>query len=144
MLSSSVMSNSVTPWTAACQAPLSMGILQARILEWVAMPSSRGIFPTQGLNPGLLQCRWILYHLSYRGATGVSSLSLLQRMFLTQEWNQGFKFYTHSITCSLITGWDGGACGSHCLEESNSLLLRWLVVMLWMYGQILTIYINSF
>ena len=30
------------------------GILQARILEWVAMPSSRGIFPTQGLNPRLL------------------------------------------------------------------------------------------
>ena len=26
----------VTPWTVACQAPLSMGILQARILEWVA------------------------------------------------------------------------------------------------------------
>ena len=26
----------------ACQAPLSMGILQERILEWVAMPSSRG------------------------------------------------------------------------------------------------------
>ena len=26
----------------ACQAPLSMEILQARILEWVAMPSSRG------------------------------------------------------------------------------------------------------
>ena len=32
----------VTPWTVACQAPLSMGILQARILEWIAMPSSRG------------------------------------------------------------------------------------------------------
>ena len=31
-----------TPWTVAHQAPLSMGILQARILEWVAMPSSRG------------------------------------------------------------------------------------------------------
>ena len=30
-----------TPWTAAHQAPLSMGILQATILEWVAMPSSR-------------------------------------------------------------------------------------------------------
>ena len=30
-----------TPWTIACQAPLSMGILQARILEWVAMPLSR-------------------------------------------------------------------------------------------------------
>ena len=32
----------VTPWTVACQAPPSMGILQARILEWTAMPSSRG------------------------------------------------------------------------------------------------------
>ena len=31
-----------TPRTVAHQAPLSMGILQARILEWVAMPSSRG------------------------------------------------------------------------------------------------------
>ena len=32
----------VTPWTVAHQPPLSLGILQARILEWVAMPSSRG------------------------------------------------------------------------------------------------------
>ena len=32
----------VTVWTVTCQALLSMGILQARILEWVAMPSSRG------------------------------------------------------------------------------------------------------
>jgi len=32
----------VTPWTVACQVPLSLGILQLRILEWVAMPSSRG------------------------------------------------------------------------------------------------------
>ena len=31
----------VIPWIAAHQAPLSMGIIQARILEWVAMPSSR-------------------------------------------------------------------------------------------------------
>ena len=31
-----------TPWTIAHQAPLSMEILQARILEWVAMPFSRG------------------------------------------------------------------------------------------------------
>ena len=31
------------PWTIACQAPLSMGSLQARTLGWVAMPSSREI-----------------------------------------------------------------------------------------------------
>ena len=37
-----------TPWTGAHQAPLSMGILQARIMEWVAMPSSGG-----SSNPGI-------------------------------------------------------------------------------------------
>ena len=30
------------------------GILQARMLEWVAVPSSKGIFPTQGSNLNLL------------------------------------------------------------------------------------------
>ena len=33
---------SATPWTVARQAPLPMGILQAKIKEWVAMPSSKG------------------------------------------------------------------------------------------------------
>ena len=37
-----------TPWTAARQASLSMGILQARILEWVAMP---GDLPDPGIEP---------------------------------------------------------------------------------------------
>ena len=32
-------------------------VFQARILEWVARPSSRGIFSTQGSNPGLPHCR---------------------------------------------------------------------------------------
>ena len=31
----------------------------------------QGIFPTQGLNPGLLHCRQILYHLSHHGNPGV-------------------------------------------------------------------------
>ena len=38
----------------ACQAPLPMGILQARILEWVAMTSSGGTFLAQVLNPHFL------------------------------------------------------------------------------------------
>ena len=33
---------SASLWMVAHQAALSMGILQARILEWVAMPTSRG------------------------------------------------------------------------------------------------------
>jgi len=39
-----------------------MGILQARILEWVAMLSSRGMFLTQGSNTYLPLGRQILYH----------------------------------------------------------------------------------
>ena len=62
----------------------------------------QGIFPTQGSNPGLLDCRHILYQLSHKaslvgencerkpqGKTGVGSLSLLQGIFLTQESNRG-------------------------------------------------------
>ena len=53
-----------------CSLPGSsvLGILQARILEWVAMLSSRGSSQTQGLNPGLLHCRRILYCLSHQGS----------------------------------------------------------------------------
>ena len=43
----------VTLWTVARQAPLSMGFSRARTLEWVAMPSSHGVFSTQGLNSHL-------------------------------------------------------------------------------------------
>ena len=42
VLSHSVVSDSATPWTIVHQAPLSTRILQARIPEWVAMPSYRG------------------------------------------------------------------------------------------------------
>ena len=38
-------------WTVAYQAPLSMGILQERILEWVVMPSSRDLSDL-GMEPG--------------------------------------------------------------------------------------------
>ena len=59
------MQLSVTPWTVAHQAPLSMGILHAR----VDSPSLlREIFPTQGSNPDLPHCRQILYRLSHQGS----------------------------------------------------------------------------
>ena len=44
------------------------GILQSRILEWVAVIFLQGIFPTQGSNPGLPHRRWILYWLSHQGS----------------------------------------------------------------------------
>ena len=64
------------------------GILQARILE-CSLSLFQGIFSTQWSNPGLLHCRQILYQLSHKGSPRilewVGSLSLLQRIFLTQE-----------------------------------------------------------
>ena len=44
------------------------GILQARVLEGVAVLYSRGVFLTQGSNLHLLHCRQILYHLSHEGS----------------------------------------------------------------------------
>ena len=38
----SVVSDSATPWIMTCQDPLSMGVLQARIPEWLTISSSRG------------------------------------------------------------------------------------------------------
>ena len=59
----SVMSNSVTPRTVACQASLSMEFYRPRILDCHSLVQK--IFPTQRLNPGLLYHRQILYCLSY-------------------------------------------------------------------------------
>ena len=44
------------------------GIFQARILEWVAVPFSRGSSQPGGSNWGFLHCRQILYHLNYQGS----------------------------------------------------------------------------
>ena len=68
-----------------------MGFLQARILRWVAMPSSRG-----SSNPGIkprypaLQADSLLSEPAGKPKnTGVGSLSLLQGIFPTQELNWG-------------------------------------------------------
>ena len=51
-------------WTVAPEAPLSLGILQARIPEWVAMPSSKGSSWPRGWNQVShisWTSRWVLY-----------------------------------------------------------------------------------
>ena len=53
----------------------------------------QGIFPTQGLNPGLLHYRRILYHLSYQGSPMFSVALFIKaktwkqpKSLLTDEW----------------------------------------------------------
>ena len=55
-----------TPWTVAHQAPLSMGVLQARILEWVARPSSKA--SSQPRDPTQVSCTAgrFFHHLSHQ------------------------------------------------------------------------------
>ena len=51
--SCSVVSNSVIPWTVACQAPLSMGF--SRYEYWSGLPfPSPGDLPDPGIEPGSL------------------------------------------------------------------------------------------
>ena len=59
---------------------------------WVPFPFSRGIFPTQGLNPSLPTLQVDSLPAEPPGKpknTGVGSLVLLQGIFLTQELNRG-------------------------------------------------------
>ena len=64
--SHSVMSNSLlphglySPWNSPGQ---SIGVCNLFITQ--------GIFQTQGYNPGLLHCRWILYQLSLKGSSRI-------------------------------------------------------------------------
>ena len=78
-----------TPWTVACH-----GIFQARILEWIAISFSRGIFPTQESNLGLLHCRQILYWLSYKGSPQTTNTEKQNSVILKMTWEPPGKELT--------------------------------------------------
>ena len=72
------------------------GILQARILEWVAFPFSKDL-PNPGIKPmsltsPALEVDSLPAELQRKPKnTGVGSLSLLQLIFPTQDSNQGLQ-----------------------------------------------------
>ena len=67
------------------------GVLQARILEWVAFPFSRGSSqPRDWTQVSRIAGRFFTSWVTVKPKnTGMGSLSLLQGIFLTQESNQG-------------------------------------------------------
>ena len=88
VLSHSVVSNSSTPWTVTCQAPLSMGTFQARNWRGLLCPPARGL-PNPGIKPRSLALQADSLLAASPGKpknTGVGSLALLQGNFLTQDW----------------------------------------------------------
>ena len=63
-----------TPWTVAHQAPPSKGF--SRQEYWARLPfPSPGDLPDPGIEPGLLHCRQMLYHLSHQGNPSISQQS---------------------------------------------------------------------
>ena len=63
-----------TPWTVAAQAPLSMGILQARILEWVAMSFSRdSSWPRKQIRVSCIAGRFLTSWATIEALCGVCS-----------------------------------------------------------------------
>ena len=86
---------SATPWTVH-------GILQARILEWVAFPFSRGSSQPkiEPRSPTLQADSLPAEPPGKPKNTGLGNLSLLQRIFLTQESNRGI-LHCRRILCQL-------------------------------------------
>ena len=81
-----------TPWTVTHQAPLTIGILQGTILEWVAMSSSRGLSQPRDqtqVTPTLQADSLLSETTGKPKNTRVGSLTLLWGIFPTQELNLG-------------------------------------------------------
>ena len=53
------------PWNVALQAPLSMGFSRQEYWRRLPFPSPSDL-PNPGIEPGLLHCRQMLYHLSHQ------------------------------------------------------------------------------
>ena len=103
VLSCLVVSDFATPWTVACQAPLSMGIPQARILRWVAMPSSRGSSQPRDWTQ-VSWSRLIPYHLSHQGR--------LKSELLICLWLFDFRYLGEKGMC----WWREGSIKSHMFK----------------------------
>ena len=72
------------------------GIFQARILEWVVISSSRGIFPTQGSNPSLLRQQADSLLLCHQGTLSINT-------YLAGEKKSMYK-QTHAVQTCVIQG----------------------------------------
>ena len=89
--SHSVVSDSVIPWTVACQAHLSMEFSRQEYWNGLLFPSP-GDLPNPGIKPKSLPLQEDSLPSEPPGKpknTGVGSLSPLHQIFLTQESNWG-------------------------------------------------------
>ena len=119
-----------TPWIIVHE------LLQARILEWVAFPFSRG--SSQPRHPALQADSLPTEPPGMPKYIGVGSRSLLQRTFLTQESNQGLldtsqislhtslPFQPHFSQSMFLSAPEYYKSGLLCLDCSLPQIFTWL------------------
>ena len=90
-------------------------ILQARIREWVAYPSSReSSRPRDQSNQGLLHCRWILYHLSWQGSLKII-VTVCKLCLPTQAWV--LLIHSHDVVWWFLVKCKSECVSPPCLQD---------------------------
>ena len=84
----------MTLWTVACQASLFMEFSREKYWSGLPFPSPADLL-TQGLNPRLLDCKQILYHLSHQRSPQISqSITKMLFDFPVHVCKARFSLYT--------------------------------------------------
>ena len=91
-----------TPWTIACEATMSMEFPRQEYWSGLPFPSQE-IFPTQGLNLGLLHWRQILYHLIQQGSPRSIEETWYNLVFVKKGTIKCLSLSSVQFNCSVIS-----------------------------------------
>ena len=94
------MSDSFNPTDCISPGPSVHWVLQARILEWVAMTSSRGSSRPRGwTHISYVSCisRWVLYHLGSPVCMCMQVCSVTSVVSKSKSWRKWLLLFSHSI-----------------------------------------------
>ena len=128
MVRHSIVSDSATQWTVARKGSSvwdspgkNTGVGSHFLLQ--------GIVPTQGSKPGLLYCRWILYHLSYQGIYFILFFKI-NLFILIGGWLLHNQFSSVAQSCPILCNPVNHSTPAlpvhHQLPESTQTHIHWV------------------
>ena len=82
----------------------------------------QGIFPTQGSNPGLFHCRWILYQLSHQRSPRILE-------WVAYPFSRGYSWPRNQTTVSCTAGrfFTSPATRTGSIPQKNPPLIHWRI-----------------
>ena len=89
----------VTPWTIACQAPLSIGFSRQEYWSELPFPSPEDL-PDPGIEPRFLHCRQILYQMNYEESLKNYKSQYFWNVDSKAEMGQGTSIGARHENCS--------------------------------------------